>query len=53
VEAELPGEEGDAFDEDFLEGGGGGEVLAEVFEECGVVGAVGLGDEGLGVEAGG
>ena len=51
VEAEFPGEEGEAFDEEVFEGGGGVEVLLEVVEEGGVVGAVGLGDEGVWVEA--
>jgi hypothetical protein len=52
VSAELVAEEGDAFDEEFFEGGGGGEVVAEVFEEVGVGLVVGFGDEGVGVEAG-
>jgi hypothetical protein len=50
--AKFPGEEGDAFDEEVVERGLGVEVLAEVFEESGIVFAVGLGDEGALVEAG-
>jgi hypothetical protein len=52
VSAEFIAEEGDAFDEEVVEGGLWVEVVAEVFEELGVVFAVGLGDEGVGVEAG-
>jgi hypothetical protein len=53
VEAELEGEEGEALDEEAFERGGGAEVAAEVFEDGGVVRAVGVGDEGVGVQTGG
>jgi hypothetical protein len=46
VSAELPAEEGDAFDEEVIERGLGVELVAEVGEEVGVFLAVGFGDEG-------
>lgn len=50
--AEFPAEEADAFDEEFFEGRLGIEVVAEIEEEVGVVGLLGLGDEEGGVEGG-
>jgi hypothetical protein len=46
VAAELPGEQGDALGEEVLEGGLGGQVVADGVEEEGEGVALGGGDEG-------